>query len=74
MNNVIIQKTKVKIKRNEDIILESSIKELKREKETVQQVKNGMECGILIEDKANEVKEGDIIESFEETSMQQQFF
>ena len=40
------------------------IKQLKRFKEDVNEVKNGYECGLSIED-FNDIKVGDIIESFE---------
>ena len=60
------------IKRNSDIrviregtqIHESSIKTLKRFKDDVSEVKEGFECGILVEN-FNDIKVGDVLECFE---------
>ena len=40
-----------------------SIASLKREKEDVREVREGMECGIRLEN-FNDIKEGDLLEAF----------
>ena len=46
------------------VIYEGKLASLQREKDSVKEVKNGYECGMLIEN-FNDIKEGDIIEGFE---------
>ena len=46
------------------VIFTGKIKQLKRFKDDVNEVKNGYECGLSIED-FNDIKIGDNIESFE---------
>lgn len=55
---------KVRVLRDNIIIYESKIKSLKRFKDDVSEVKEGLECGISIEN-FNDLKVGDIIEVFE---------
>ena len=43
----------------------SEISSLKRFKEEVKEVKNGFECGVMLEN-YSDIKTGDIIETFEE--------
>ena len=50
--------------RNGIIVFEGKIASLQREKDSVKEVKNGFECGILLEN-YNDLKEGDIIEGYE---------
>ncbi len=54
---------KVRVKRGEDTVFEGALKSLKRFKEDVAEVKNGLDCGILIEG-YDELKEGDLLEFF----------
>ncbi len=59
----IIKKAKAKIVRNNVVIYESSIENLKRFKDDVKEVKNGYECGASI-DNFNDIKIGDVIECY----------
>ena len=63
-NGNIIRKNKIRLIRNGIVIFTGKIKQLKRFKEDANEVKSGYECGISIED-FNDIKVGDIIESFE---------
>lgn len=54
---------KVRVKRGEDTLWEGGIKSLKRFKEDVHEVKNGLDCGIGLEGFDGE-KEGDILEFY----------
>ena len=54
----------VRVIRDGIVIYEGKLASLQREKDTVQEVKSGYECGMLIEN-FNDIKEGDIIEGFE---------
>ncbi len=59
-----VQKSfKVRVKRGEAILFEGGLKNLKRFKEDVTEVKNGLDCGISLEG-YDELKEGDILEFF----------
>lgn len=60
----IIRGAKVRLIREEEVIGESEITSLKRFKDDVKEVKEGMECGIGIEG-IKSFDEGDIIEVFE---------
>jgi translation initiation factor IF-2 len=51
------------VKRGEDIIFTGGLKNLKRFKEDVSEVKNGLDCGISL-DGFDGLKEGDILEFF----------
>ena len=63
-NGNIIRKNKIRLIRDGIVVFNGKIKQLKRFKEDVNEVKNGYECGLSIED-FNDIKVGDIIESFE---------
>ena len=54
---------KVRVKRGEDVLFEGSLKNLKRFKEDVSEVKNGLDCGISL-DGYDELKEGDLLEFY----------
>ncbi|MDR3682738.1 MAG: translation initiation factor IF-2 [Geothrix sp.] len=54
---------KVRVKRGEEVLFEGGLKNLKRFKEDVTEVKNGLDCGISL-DGFDELKEGDILEFF----------
>ena len=61
----VVQKgAKVRIIRNRNILLETSISSLKRFKEDVKEVREGFECGIGLEN-FNDVKIGDTLEVFQ---------
>ncbi len=57
-------KSKVRIIRDDIVIYDGIIESIQREKDTVKEVKKGLECGITIEN-YNDIKQGDIIESYE---------
>ena len=63
-NGNIIRKNKIRLIRDGIVVFNGKIKQLKRFKEDINEVKNGYECGLSIED-FNDIKVGDIIESFE---------
>ena len=65
VSGVFKRNSDVRVIRDGVVIHESSVKTLKRFKDDVTEVKEGFECGILLED-FNDVKTGDILESFEE--------
>jgi translation initiation factor IF-2 len=59
-----VQKSfKVRVKRGEEVLFEGALKSLKRFKEDVTEVKNGLDCGIALEG-YDELKEGDVLEFF----------
>ncbi len=55
----------IRLIRDGIVIYSGEMGQLKRFKEDVQEVKNGYECGISIKS-FNDIKEGDVIESYEE--------
>jgi len=63
IDGVITRDAKARIVRSEKVVYEGKIASLKRFKDDVREVKNGFECGIVLDD-FNETKEGDIIECF----------
>jgi translation initiation factor IF-2 len=54
---------KVRVKRGEEVLFEGALKSLKRFKEDVSEVKNGLDCGIALEG-YDDLKEGDLLEFF----------
>ncbi len=52
-----------RIYRNDVLLTETKIENLKMQKDEVKEVKSGYECGIKLE-KFNDIKEGDVIETF----------
>ncbi|MPM67407.1 Translation initiation factor IF-2 [bioreactor metagenome] len=56
--------SRVRVIREGVVAYEGKVGSLQREKDQAKEVKSGYECGILIEN-YNDIKEGDIIESFE---------
>jgi len=54
---------KARVKRGEDVIWEGGLKSLKRFKEDVNEVKNGLDCGIAL-DGFDGLREGDILEFY----------
>ncbi len=63
-NGKIIRKNNIRLIRDGIVIFTGKVKQLKRFKEDATEVKSGFECGVSIED-FNDIKVGDIIESFE---------
>ncbi len=63
-NGIIKRGSKVRVIRDSIVVNESIISSLAREKDQVKEVKQGLECGITIEN-YNDIKEGDILETYE---------
>jgi len=61
---------KVRLIRDGIVVYQGALGSLKRFKDDVKEVKNGYECGLNIE-KFNDIKVGDIVESFEEKEVKQ---
>ena len=64
-SGVIKRNSKVRIIRDGIVIHDGELGSLKRFKDDVKEVKNNYECGLNIE-RFNDIKEGDIIEAYEE--------
>ena len=64
MDGVIRKKSSVRITRDGEQIYEGPLASLKRFKDDVKEVKNGFECGIVLEN-FNDLKEDDQIEAYE---------
>ena len=63
LDGKIVRNAKVRLIRENIVIADTSINSLKRMKDNVNEVLRGFECGIGL-DNWNDIKEGDIIESF----------
>ena len=63
-DGVIKRDAKARIIRDGIVIYDGSINSLQREKDSVKEVKKGLECGITIEN-YNDLKEGDVFEAYE---------
>lgn len=61
----------MRILRDNKVVWKGSIASLKRDKEDVREVSKGYECGILLQN-YNDVKEGDILQAYEITYLEQQ--
>ncbi|MCS6971492.1 MAG: translation initiation factor IF-2 [Turneriella sp.] len=68
-SGVIKRQNPVRVLREGVVVFTGQLKSLKRFKDDVSEVKEGFECGILIEN-FNDVKVGDVIESFEKIEKQ----
>ena len=64
IDGIVKNGSKCRIIRDGVVISDTTIKSIQREKDTVKEVKKGFECGITI-DNFNDIKERDIIESYE---------
>ena len=63
-DGIIKRNSKARIIRDDVVIYDGEISSLQRGKDSVKEVKKGLECGITIEN-FNDIKVGDIIESYE---------
>lgn len=63
-DGIIRRDSKARIIRDSIVIYDGNINSLAREKDQVKEVKQGLECGITIEN-FNDIKENDIIEAYE---------
>jgi translation initiation factor IF-2 len=61
----------IRVVRDNQVIWKGAIASLKRVKEDVREVSKGYECGILLQN-FNEVKEGDLLQAYEITYLEQQ--
>jgi translation initiation factor IF-2 len=67
-SGVIKRNSKIRVIRDGIVIHEGTLGSLKRFKDDVKEVKNNYECGLNVE-KFNDIKEGDIIEAYEEVEV-----
>ena len=63
-DGIIKSNSKIRIIRDSVVIYDGEINSIQREKDTVKEVKKGLECGITITN-FNDIKVGDIIEAYE---------
>lgn len=63
-DGIIKRESKARVIRDGIVIYDGNIGSVQREKDSVKEVKKGLECGITIEN-FNDIKVGDIIESYE---------
>ena len=63
-DGIIKSTSKVRVIRDSKVIYDGVINSIQREKDTVKEVKKGLECGITIVN-YNDIKVGDIIEAYE---------
>lgn len=68
LDGIIKRTSKARIIRDGIVLYDGLIGSIQREKDTVKEVKKGLECGFTIE-KFNDLKEGDIIEAYEIVEM-----
>jgi translation initiation factor IF-2 len=68
-DGVITRNSKARLIRDGVVVYESAISSLKRFNEDAREVKNGYECGIMLEN-FNDIKEGDVIETFKDVEEQ----
>lgn len=64
LNGIIKRNAKARIIRDGIVIYDGNVGSIAREKDQVKEVKEGLECGITIEN-YNDIKEKDIIEAYE---------
>ncbi len=64
LDGIIKTNSKVRILRDSAVIYDGEINSIQREKDTVKEVKKGLECGITITN-FNDIKVGDVIEAYE---------
>ncbi len=65
----ITRNSKARLIRDGVVVYESKISSLKRFNEDAKEVKNGYECGIMLEN-FNDIKDGDVIETFKDVEEQ----
>ena len=68
-DGVITRNSKARLIRDGVVVYESKIASLKRHTEDAREVKNGYECGIMLEN-FNDIKEGDVIETYKDVEEQ----
>ncbi len=68
-DGTITRNSKARLIRDGVVVYESTISSLKRFNEDAREVKNGYECGIMLEN-FNDIKDGDVIETFKDVEEQ----
>ena len=68
-DGLIKRDSKVRLIRDGVVIYDGNINSIQREKDSVKEVKKGLECGITIEN-YNDIRENDIIEAYEMVEIQ----
>jgi len=68
LDGIIKRSSKIRVIRDGIVVHTGTLGSLKRFKDDVKEVKNNYECGLNIE-KYNDIKEGDIIEAYEEVEV-----
>ena len=68
-DGTITRNSKARLIRDGVVVYESTISSLKRFNEDAKEVKNGYECGIMLEN-FNDIKDGDVIETFKDVEEQ----
>ena len=68
-DGIIKRDSKARIIRDGVVIYDGEIGSIQREKDSVKEVKKGLECGITIEN-FNDIKVGDVIEAYEMVEVQ----
>ena len=63
-DGIIKRDCKVRIIRDGIVIYDGNVNSIQREKDTVKEVKKGLECGITIEN-YSDIKVGDVLEFYE---------
>ena len=63
-DGIIKSNSKIRVVRDSVVIYDGEINSIQREKDTVKEVKKGLECGITVTN-FNDIKVGDIIEAYE---------
>jgi len=63
-NGIVKANAKVRVIRDGIVVYDGKIGSIQREKDQVKEVKNGLECGITIEN-FNDIKEKDVLEAYE---------
>jgi translation initiation factor IF-2 len=63
LNGTIERSNRVRLIREQRVLNDYAIGSLKREKDDAREVREGMECGIRLEN-FNDIKEGDLLEAF----------
>lgn len=63
-DGIVKRGAKIRLLRDDVVVYEGALKQLKRFKDDVKEVNNGYECGIALE-KYDDIKQGDIIECYD---------
>lgn len=71
-SGVVKRQSQVRVLREGVVVFTGQLKSLKRFQDDVSEVKEGFECGLLVEN-FNDVKVGDVIEAFEKVEKQRTF-